>query len=69
MLFTRVQTFSYAKDIREKYKSKKKHMKKSSLRTEIKKASSSTVKTAIFIVTTEQKHVFVYFLFIVNMTL
>ena len=42
MLFTRVRTFSYAKDICEKYKSKKKHTKKSSLRTEIKKASSST---------------------------
>ena len=42
MLFTRVRTFSYAKDICEKYKSKKKHAKKSSLRTEIKKASSST---------------------------
>ena len=37
MLFTRVRTFSYAKD-----KSKKKQVKKSSLRTEIKKASSST---------------------------
>ena len=35
MLFTRVWTFSYAKDIREKYKSKKKQVKKSSLRTEI----------------------------------
>ena len=42
MLFTRVRTFSYAKDICEKYKSKKKHAKKSSLRTAIKKASSST---------------------------
>ena len=42
MLFTRVRTFSYAKDICEKYKSKKKHAKKSSLRKEIKKASSST---------------------------
>ena len=42
MLFTRVRSFSYAKDIREKYKSKKKQVKKSSLRTEIKKASSST---------------------------
>ena len=42
MLFTRVRTFSYANDICEKYKSKKKHAKKSSLRTEIKKASSST---------------------------
>ena len=41
MLFTRVRTFSYAKDISEKYKSKKK-VKKSSLSTEIKKASSST---------------------------
>ena len=69
MLFTRVRTFSYAKDIREKYKSKKKQVTKSSLRTEIKKASSSTdmghccavlpdmdsktVKTAIFIATNE----------------
>ena len=35
MLFTRVRMFSYAKDIREKYKSKKKQVKKSSLRTEI----------------------------------
>ena len=34
--------FFYAEDIREKYKSKKKQVKKSSLRTEIKKASSST---------------------------
>ena len=42
MLFTRVRTFSYAKDVCEKYKSKKKQAKESSLRTEIKKASSST---------------------------
>ena len=42
MLITRVRTFSYAKDICEKYKSKKKQAKTSSLRTEIKKASSST---------------------------
>ena len=41
MLFTRVRAISYAKDIREKYKSKKKQVKKSSLRREIKKASSS----------------------------
>ena len=37
LLFTRVRTFSYAKDIREKYKIKKKQVKKSSLRTEIKR--------------------------------
>ena len=42
MHFTRVRTFSYANDICEKYKSKKKHAKKSSLKTEIKKARSST---------------------------
>lgn len=41
MLFTRVRTFSYAKDIREKFKIRKKQSKKSSLRTEIKKSSSS----------------------------
>ena len=39
MLFTRVWTFSYAKDIRDQYKSKKKQRLKASLRTE--KASSS----------------------------
>ena len=37
MLFTRVRTFSYPKDTREKYKSKKKQVTKSSLRTEITK--------------------------------
>lgn len=42
LLFTRVRTFSYAKDIREKHKCSKKKSKKSSLRTEIKKSSSST---------------------------
>ena len=42
ILFTRVRAFSYAKDIREKHKMKKKQAKKSSLRTQIKKSSSST---------------------------
>ena len=42
-LFTRVRTFSYAKDIREKHKAAKKISRKHSLRTEIKKSSSSKV--------------------------
>lgn len=41
-LFTKVRTFSYAKDIREKHKVAKKSSKKRSLRTEIKKSSTST---------------------------
>ena len=40
-LFVRVRTFSFAKDVREKYKVAKKQSKKHSLRTEIKKATSS----------------------------
>lgn len=40
-MFTRVRSFSYARDIREKHKAAKKLAKKRSLRTEIKKASSS----------------------------
>ena len=40
-LYVRVRTFSFAKDIREKHKLSKKEVKKRSLRTEIKKASSS----------------------------
>ena len=41
-LFTKVRTFSYAKDIREKHKAAKKESRKRSLRTEIKKSSTST---------------------------
>ena len=43
-IYFRVRTFSYAKDIREKHKISKKQAKKRSLRTEIKKSSSSTDK-------------------------
>ena len=43
-IYFRVRTFSYAKDIREKHKVAKKQVKKRSLRTEIKKSSSSTDK-------------------------
>jgi hypothetical protein len=43
-LFVRVRTFSFAKDIREKHKKAKQKTKKRSLRTEIKKASSSCVE-------------------------
>ena len=43
-IYFRVRTFSYAKDIREKHKVSKKQAKKRSLRTEIKKSSSSTDK-------------------------
>ena len=41
-LFVRVRTFSFAKDIREKHKIGKKQLIKRSLRTEMKKSSSST---------------------------
>ena len=41
-LFIRVRSHSLAKEIKEKYKANKKSTKKRSLRTEIKKASSST---------------------------
>ena len=41
LLFARVRSFSYAKDVREKYRNTKKQGNKSSLRTEIKKSSSS----------------------------
>ena len=41
LLFTRVGSFSYARDVREKYRNTKKQGNKSSLRTEIKKSSSS----------------------------
>ena len=59
-LYFRVRAFSFAKDVREKHKP----LRKPSLRTEIKKASSSTVErhcckhsfqTAIFISTNTQK--------------
>ena len=43
-VYFRVRTFSFAKDIREKHKISKKQAKKRSLRTEIKKSSSSTDK-------------------------
>ena len=43
-IYFRVRTFSYAKDIREKHKVSKKQAKKRSLRTEIKKSSSSADK-------------------------
>ena len=58
------RVFSFAKDIREKHKAAHKALRKCSLRTEIKKASSSTVErncckhslqTAIFIATNTQK--------------
>ena len=41
-LFVRTRTFSYAKDIREKHKAAKKASRQRSLRTELKKASSTT---------------------------
>ena len=41
MLYTRIRSFSYARDVREKHRISKKQGKKSSLRTEIKKSSSS----------------------------
>ena len=41
MLYTRIRSFSYARDVREKHRFSKKQGKKSSLRTEIKKSSSS----------------------------
>ena len=40
VLYFRVRTFSFAKDIREKHKVAKKDSRKRSLRTEIKKSSS-----------------------------
>ena len=43
-MYFRVRTFSFAKDIREKHKISKRSAKKRSLRTEIKKSSSSTDK-------------------------
>ena len=80
MLFTRVQSFSYAKDIREKYKSKKKQVKKSSLRTEIilfVYRSHDYIAYFLFIGHMTIYHTFVYrqhdfisyFLFIGHMTL
>ena len=41
-LFVKVRTFSFSQDVREKHKARKKETRKSSLRTEIKKASSSS---------------------------
>lgn len=43
-IYFRVRTFSFAKDVREKHKISKKQARKRSLRTEIKKSSSSTDK-------------------------
>ena len=43
-LYFRVRAFSFAKDVREKHKAAHKTLRKRSLRTEIKKASSSTVE-------------------------
>ena len=37
LLFTRVRSFSYSRDVREKHRNAKKQANKSSLRTEIKK--------------------------------
>ena len=63
-LYFRVRAFSFAKDVREKHKGAHKALRKRSLRTEIKKASPSTVErhwwkhslqTAIFIATHTQK--------------
>ena len=63
-LYFRVRAFSFAKDVREKHKAAHEALRKCSLRTEIKKASSSTVErkcckhslqTAIFIATNTQK--------------
>ena len=42
LLFTKVRAFSFAKDVKEKYKAKNRKSKSRSLRTEIKKASSSS---------------------------
>ena len=42
MLFIRVRTFSFAKDVRERHKVSKKESRKYSLRTEIKKSCSNT---------------------------
>ena len=42
VLFVRLRTFSFAKDVREKQKASKKTAKMRSLRTEIKQASCST---------------------------
>ena len=41
-LFTKVHTFSYVKDIRQKHKVAKKTSRKHLLRTEIRKSNSST---------------------------
>ena len=41
LLFTRVRSFSYVRNVREKHRNAKKQANKSSLRTEIKKSSSS----------------------------
>ena len=41
LLFTRVRSFSYSRDVREKHRNAKEQANKSSLRTEIKKSSSS----------------------------
>ena len=63
-LYFPVRAFSFAKDVREKHKAAHKAMRKRSLRTEIKKASSGIVErhwckqslqTAIFIATNTQK--------------
>ena len=63
-LYFRVRAFSCAKDVREKHKAAHKASRKCSLRTEIKKASYSTVErncckrslqTAIFIATNTQQ--------------
>ena len=43
-LYIRVRSFSFAKDVREKHKAAKKASRKRSLRTEINRASSSTVE-------------------------
>ena len=43
VLFTRVRSFSYARDIREKHQINKRQARKSSIRTEIKKATCSNV--------------------------
>ena len=43
VLFTRVRSFSYARDIREKHQINKRQARKSSIRTEIKKVTCSNV--------------------------
>ena len=63
-LYFSVRAFSLAKDVREKHKAAHKSLRKCSLRTEIKKAGSSTVERncckhslqmAIFIASNTQK--------------